>query len=157
VNLSTHHDLSGAEGSTQADAAIDWCWQYRTAVTNFVLSSGWRSAEVAYDDDVGPFGAIGLIGNVKEWVQDLVEEVASSVKKAMVCGTTAHLGRNSFKMGYYATLFPENTNPDVGFRLARSLSPEEHAAFREREAELKALSVREIESLSIEPRPIHSR
>jgi formylglycine-generating enzyme required for sulfatase activity len=132
-------------------AAFEWFQQYRAAIEKVLLDSGTRSAEVAYDDDVGPFGAIGLIGNVKEWVQDIVVEPHTAVKKALVCGTTAHLGINSFRIGYYATLFPENTNPDVGFRLARSLSSEEYAVFQRREAELASLSDGEIENLSVEP------
>jgi formylglycine-generating enzyme required for sulfatase activity len=140
-----------AASDERGAAALEWFRQYRTAVQRVLLDSGTRSTEVAYDDDVGPFGAIGLIGNVKEWVQDIVVEPNSSVKKAIVCGTTAHLGKNSFRIGYYASLFPENTNPDVGFRLARSLSPEEHAGFQRREAELASRSDGEIESLSVEP------
>src|SRR5205814_1107937 len=56
--------------SKEAIAAREWFRCYRDAATAVLLDSGRRSAEVAYDDDVGPFGAIGLIGNVKEWVDD---------------------------------------------------------------------------------------
>src|SRR5205823_902461 len=134
--------------------ALEWFQQYRLAVADVLLYSGRRSAEVAYDDDVGPFGAIGLIGNVKEWVQDIVVEANAAVRKAIVCGATAHLGKNSFQIGYYATLFPENTNPDVGFRLARSLSCEEYAAFQRREAELASIPATEIENFSSNRRTV---
>lgn len=125
--------------SEEAKEAREWFQRYRDAATAVLLDSGRRSAEVAYDDDVGPFGAIGLIGNVKEWVDDLVPEAPSRALKALVCGATAHLGKPSFRIGYYATLFPENTNPDVGFRVARSLADNELKAFTSRETELAAL------------------
>jgi len=128
-----------AIGFTEAIGAQEWFRRYRDAAKDVLLDSGRRSAEVAYDDDVGPLGAIGLIGNVKEWVDDLVSEASSTVPKALVCGATAHLGKPSFRIGYYATLFPENTNPDVGFRVARSLAASELTAFMSRETELAAL------------------
>jgi formylglycine-generating enzyme required for sulfatase activity len=129
-------------------ARFEWFQQYRNAAREVVLDSGRRSAEVAYDDDIGPFGAIGLIGNVKEWVQDIVREHKSDVEKAIVCGTTAHLGLNSFSIGYYATLFPENSNPDLGFRVARSLAPGELDALRHRETALASISDAEIDDFS---------
>jgi len=136
-------DTSDANDLKEAIAAREWFCRYRDAATAVLVDSGRRSAEVAYDDDVGPFGVFGLIGNVKEWVDDLVSEAASKdrkVPKAIVCGATAHLGKPSFRIGYYATLFPENTNPDVGFRIARNLGPGELMAFRSRESELATLS-----------------
>jgi len=128
-----------ANDSPKDNAAQQWFRRYRDAAAEVLLDSGRRSAEVAYDDEAGPFGAIGLIGNVKEWVQDRIEEGSSRTKKALVCGATAHLGKPSFRIGYYATLFPENTNPDVGFRIARSLASSEAAAFEKRERELAKL------------------
>jgi formylglycine-generating enzyme required for sulfatase activity len=115
--------------------ACEWLRQFRAAAKSVLLDSGRRSSEVAFDDDVGPFGVIGLIGNVKEWVDDLVGD-RGGVPKAVVCGGTAHLGLPSFRVGYYATLFPQNTNPDVGFRVARSLTAEEREAFRLRERQI---------------------
>lgn len=122
---------------SEDEQAQQWFHRYRDASAEVLLDSGRRSSEVAYDDEAGPFGAIGLIGNVKEWVQDQIQD---GPKKALVCGATAHLGKPSFRIGYYAALFPENTNPDVGFRIARSLAPTELAAFEKRERELASLT-----------------
>jgi formylglycine-generating enzyme required for sulfatase activity len=116
--------------------AREWFCDYRAASRSVLLDSGRRSAEVAFDEDVGPLGAVGIIGNVKEWVEDIIQESGGIPLKALVCGGTGHLGETSFRVGYYATLFPENTNPDVGFRVARSLSTVERDAFVEREREI---------------------
>jgi formylglycine-generating enzyme required for sulfatase activity len=127
---------------TVGGRARTWFGEYRKATSSVLLATDRRSAEVAYDDEVGPFGAIGLVGNVKEWVNDQVADLAQrgqAKPKALVCGGTAHLAKPSFRIGYFATLFPENTNPDVGFRIARTLSTAELTALTSRERYLAAL------------------
>jgi formylglycine-generating enzyme required for sulfatase activity len=127
---------------TAGGRARTWFREYRKAASSVLLATDRRSAEVAYDDEVGPFDAIGLVGNVKEWVNDQVADVAQrgdAKPKALVCGGTAHLAKPSFRIGYFATLFPENTNPDVGFRIARTLSEAELSALTSRERYLAAL------------------
>jgi formylglycine-generating enzyme required for sulfatase activity len=131
ISSSNHHD------------AINWFNRYRQSTTKVLLDTGRRSNEVGLNDEFTPFAVMGLVGNVKEWVGDLRTDTNDSSKprKGMVFGGTAHLGEDSFLFGYNAQLYPENTNPDVGFRVARSLSHHELSSLRQREACLAELTL----------------
>jgi len=111
---------------------------YRRAVRNVLMDRHHRSSAVAYDDEFSVFGVAGLVGNVKEWVHDTIPSTKTSgpLDVALVLGSTAHLDESSFRFDYFATLFPENTNPDVGFRMARSLSGSELGALKRRQTEV---------------------
>ena len=125
---------------------VKWLRNYRSAAQDVLLNAGKRSSEVGLDEELSPHGVMGLIGNVKEWVGDRILESQNpegkegiAKWKGMVRGGTARLGPGSFLFDYYATLYPENTNPDVGFRIARSLTPDELQALSLRQSELAAL------------------
>lgn len=114
---------------------------YREAAKSVALARRGRSKAVAYEDDFSVFGVAGLVGNVKEWVQDTipVTELDRPPSTALVLGSTAHLDETSFCFEYFANLFPENTNPDVGFRVGRSLSTDELSALDLRQQDLAKL------------------
>ena len=117
---------------------------YQSSAEAVLLKSGNDTKPVLYDEDYSPYGVAGLIGNVKEWVEDRV----GGGSKALLRGTTSHLGRESFQFRYSAALFLENSNPDQGFRVARSLSDREIKLLRMREQELALLQVETMKSQS---------
>jgi formylglycine-generating enzyme required for sulfatase activity len=116
-------------------------WNYRSAARSVALARHGRSKAVAYEDDFSVFGIAGLVGNVKEWVHDTIpaDRGGKPLSSALVLGSTAHLDETSFSFEYFANLFPENTNPDIGFRVGRSLSTDELSALDLRQQELATL------------------
>jgi formylglycine-generating enzyme required for sulfatase activity len=113
----------------------------RASMEDTQLESGKHIGPVL-EDELLDSGVSGLVGNVKEWVDDgeLDNGAANGVVlKHVIAGATAFLGMDSFKFGYYASLFSQNTNPDVGFRVARSLDRAELLAIEERERQLAAI------------------
>ncbi len=77
-------------------------------------------------DEQNIFGITGLIGNVREWVdRSKVEEIKSHRDLGFIKGATWLLGKDGFDFNNLNSVFAENTNLDVGFRIARSLSASE--------------------------------
>jgi formylglycine-generating enzyme required for sulfatase activity len=89
-------------------------------------------------DEPNDFGISGLMGNVREWCQDTPEGATSAIER-LVVGATGFLGEDTFDFDYKTPLYPRNTNPDVGFRIARSLSADDCDALDARQNELKQL------------------
>ncbi|RYD73587.1 MAG: hypothetical protein EOP84_21300 [Verrucomicrobiaceae bacterium] len=86
------------------------------------------------------FGVFGIIGNVKEWVNDtLLSKSPKEKRQRLILGGSRNLGEASYSFWYFSTLFPENTNPDVGFRVARHLSRQEIELLARNEASLASL------------------
>ncbi len=56
-----------------------------------------------------------------------VEGIPEDAMRVLM-GATAQVGRANFSFEYWMALIGQNTNPDVGFRIARSLSEAEHEA-----------------------------
>jgi formylglycine-generating enzyme required for sulfatase activity len=80
----------------------------------------WTSVE-------NDFGVYGMLGNVREWADTLrgFEKPADDGDcLCQVMGATSALGHETFRFDYEGIpLSPRNTNPDVGFRWARNVSP----------------------------------
>jgi formylglycine-generating enzyme required for sulfatase activity len=62
----------GLAGASLQDAAAWWFWRYRNSSESILLNSGNETKPVLYDEEFSPFAVAGLIGNVKEWVEDVV-------------------------------------------------------------------------------------
>jgi len=131
-------DGIGPEMKMKTQESLTWLSSYRSAATQVLLDTGKRSNEVGLNDEFTPFAVMGLVGNVKEWVGDRPEDIVAKPRqwKGQVYGGTAYLGADSFVFGYRAELYPENTNPDVGIRAARSLSQKEVDLLKKREAHI---------------------
>jgi hypothetical protein len=84
-------------------------------------------------DPFNPMGISGMMGNVKEWCDDLA---GTEHDKRPILGATSYLGETSFHYDYGMVLFLQNTNPDVGFRIARPLSDGDIEVLHTREEEL---------------------
>ncbi|MFA5033924.1 MAG: SUMF1/EgtB/PvdO family nonheme iron enzyme [bacterium] len=106
-----------------------------------LLDSGKAHTDV-FLDEANDLGVSGLIGNVREWCHD-TESVgvpsASAVSKRLILGATGYLGEATFNFNYCPPLNPQNTNPDVGFRVARSLLEAECRTLQTREEQIAAL------------------
>ncbi|MCW2275296.1 SUMF1/EgtB/PvdO family nonheme iron enzyme [Rhodoblastus acidophilus] len=89
------------------------------------------------EGDFPTLGVLGLVGNVKEWCDDQLHFDGTAKPEHMILGASAALGERSFRFDYAMALFPENTNPDVGFRVARSLSAKEISSLKRRRDELR--------------------
>lgn len=94
-----------------------------------LLDTGKQQFEVTFDEP-NDLGVSSLIGNVREWCDDPAERAEtgeSGPDQRLVLGATGYLGWHTFdfERKYRAPLYPRNTNPDVGFRIARSLTAHE--------------------------------
>jgi len=130
----------------RGDIVHERAWrEYQEAqqiMRRILLDTGKQSYRVLYDEP-NELGVSGLMGNVREWCDDRVEYAEDSPDRVIqrpVLGATGSLGENTFDLNleYSAPLYPRNTNPDVGFRLARSLRPSEVDTLRDRENEIAA-------------------
>lgn len=71
------------------------------------------------------FGVYGLMGNVREWVDDSSKTVLTKFDEQIVKGMGWLLGNEGLKFRHSSPLIAQNTNVDLGFRIARSLSDDE--------------------------------
>ncbi len=79
-------------------------------------------------DNPDNFGTYGTMGNVREWVdrnEKDEDEFIRTKKKMPIKGATWLLGEDGFDFDHLGEVYAENTNFDVGFRVARSLTTEE--------------------------------
>ncbi len=105
-----------------------------------LLDTGKQQYEVTFDEP-NDLGVSSLIGNVREWCDDAAETAETGERgpsQRLVLGATGYLGRHTFdfERKYRAPLYPRNTNPDVGFRLARSLTAGEKRTLEIRQQQL---------------------
>ena len=79
----------------------------------------WTSVE-------NDFGVYGMIGNVREWADTGTEfEEEADASRCQIMGSSSALGPETFLYDFPGIkLYPGNTNPDVGFRWARSVPGE---------------------------------
>lgn len=124
----------------------------RSALENFdraqnimrriLVNSAKNQTDVLYDEP-NDFGVSGLMGNVREWCNDEATTRAGSYpiegSERLILGATGYLGDATFAFDYATPLYPRNTNPDVGFRVARSLQQDELRLLQERQAEIATL------------------
>jgi formylglycine-generating enzyme required for sulfatase activity len=100
-----------------------------------------QSGDVLHDEP-NDFGIAGQIGKVREWCDSSPTrsegDSNSEPAQRLVLGAAGNLDESTFNFEYETPLYPRNTNPDVGFRVARTLGPEEVAILREREAAIAA-------------------
>lgn len=133
-------------GSKSPPGVIDHAaWKryarYQQVMRAVLLGAGKQAREVLYDEP-NDYGVSGLVGNVREWCQDSANGEGVETER-LILGATGFLGEETFDFEYKTSLYPRNTNPDVGFRVARSL----------RLSDIKALRRREIEIASLEAEP----
>lgn len=116
-------ELWGSRRETEGfetDEEASWHWlrtwrhMYRKVLKNMP-----KEHIPVLSDPFGPLGTSGMMGNVKEWCHDLCDR---NVGRRAILGATSYLGERSFDFNYGISLFPQNTNPDVGFRICKPLS-----------------------------------
>jgi formylglycine-generating enzyme required for sulfatase activity len=107
-------------------------------VVKAILLDPYKQSGDVVHDEPNDFGVAGLIGNVREWCHSTQgeesQEAAEAVAQRLILGATGYLGESTFNFEYEAPLYPRNTNPDVGFRVSRTLSSNEVEVLRAREA-----------------------
>lgn len=112
-------------------------------VMRAILVDPYKQSGDVLHDEPNDFGVAGLIGNVREWCDSSTTEYSSDggsePTQRLVLGATGYLGESTFNFDYETPLYPRNTNPDVGFRVARSLGPEEVEVLRKRETVIASL------------------
>lgn len=108
-----------------------------------ILLDPYKQSGDVLHDEPNDFGVAGLVGNVREWCDSAPSgrraERESEPAQRLILGATGYLGESTFNFEYEAPLYPRNTNPDVGFRVARTLRLEEIKALRRREELIAAL------------------
>lgn len=117
------------------------CGLYKSeqkVMRKILMGSGKQAREVLFDE-ANIFGVAGLIGNVREWCHDRSSRTEQRSREHLISGATGYLGKSTLNFDYEAELFPRNTNPDVGFRVACSLDATEVALLRDREAAIANL------------------
>jgi formylglycine-generating enzyme required for sulfatase activity len=127
--------------AAQPDSAAEvdsreWMRKWRDDYHSAVLAMPKEHIPVLMDPFT-PLGTSGMMGNVKEWCHD---PAGLAKDKRPILGTTSYLGERSFNYDYGMTLFPQNTNPDVGFRICRPLSQAQTHLLRGREEQLEHLT-----------------
>lgn len=127
---------SSGDGVADEDASNRY-EQAQHVMRKILLDTGKQAVDVLYDE-LNDFGLSGMMGNVREWCDDQPEDEDSS-KGRLVLGATGSLGESTFNFEYSTPLYPENTNPDVGFRVARSLLSGELDSLRLRQVEIASL------------------
>lgn len=133
----------GAGGGSQKPPRVvnDAAWaryvRYQEVMRAVLLGTGKQAREVLYDEP-NDYGVSGLVGNVREWCQDTKNGEAEKTER-LILGATGFLGEDTFDFEYKTSLYPRNTNPDVGLRVARSLRPSDIKVLRRREIEIATL------------------
>ena len=109
-------------------SAVTRYLEARRVMRAILLDPYKQSGDVVHDEP-NDFGVAGLIGNVREWCHSGPSQQAgradASSDQRLILGATGYLGESTFNFEYEAPLYPRNTNPDVGFRIARTMSPSE--------------------------------
>ena len=118
------------------DGSQRWLERWRSVYKDVLLRVSKEHLRVL-SDPFGPLGTSGLMGNVKEWCHDAI---GNNGDERAILGATGYLGEASFAFDYGTSLFPRNTNPDVGFRVCRSVTDDEKELLRARERQLGKLS-----------------
>jgi formylglycine-generating enzyme required for sulfatase activity len=106
---------------------IEFPWEVfddpgKGAICKRLMDARGDATEPVLSDVLNDFGISGQMGNVREWCNDSPEEDPS---KRLILGSTMTWGLDSMKFRQRFAIYPYNTNPDVGFRVARSLSARE--------------------------------
>jgi len=70
-------------------------------------------------------GVYGLMGNVREWVDDSDISIITSTTKQYIKGAAWLTTREGLNFNYSQKLLAQNTNPDVGFRIVKNISSAE--------------------------------
>lgn len=81
------------------------------------------STDEVKDEKANIFGVYGLIGNVREWINS--DEPINLESKCKIRGATWLLGEKGFKFEHFNEVLAQNTNLDVGFRIAKSTSKDD--------------------------------
>jgi len=114
-------------GERPPNVVNDTAWsryaRCQQVMRSVLLGAGKQAREVLYDEP-NDYGVSGLVGNVREWCQDTIGRGGVETER-LILGATGFLGEETFDFEYKTSLYPRNTNPDVGFRVARSLSADE--------------------------------
>ena len=130
-------------GSEIKDENARQCYlDAQKAMRKILLDPYKQSGNVVHDES-NEFGVAGQIGNVREWCDssshEYINESKPELTQRLILGATGYLGESTFNLKYEASLYPRNTNPDVGFRIARTLRQEEIEILRERESAIASL------------------
>ena len=72
------------------------------------------------------YGVYGLMGNVREWVDNPKLEKITQYGEQLIKGMGWLLGEEGFEFKTTYTLIAQNNNVDVGFRIARNLTNSEN-------------------------------
>jgi len=90
-------------------------------IKNDLLKRQELTSEVK-DGKANIFGIYGMMGNVREWVNS-EESVIGIKSECKIKGATWLLGEKGFKFEHMNKIMAQNTNLDVGFRVAKSFDP----------------------------------
>ena len=134
--------IGGEEGT---EGPVARYVEARRVMRKILLDPYKQSGDVVHDEP-NDFGVAGLIGNVREWCDSRpsqqVARVDADSGQRLILGATGYLGESTFNFNYEAPLYPRNTNPDVGFRIARTMSPSEVEVLEARQGAIARLETK---------------
>jgi len=88
-------------------------------------SDNLKTTNSVMGENPNKYGIYGLIGNVREWVDNVKTTELTIYDKQIIKGMGWLLGEEGFEFEHKTNLIAQNNNIDVGFRIARNLKPEE--------------------------------
>lgn len=131
-DVETWRSKRESEGASPAeDASWHWFNEWRKVYKEVFLTIPKEHSPPLSSQ--GTLGTSGMMNNVKEWCHEICGQ---NLNRRAILGDTFYLGERSLSFDYGIALFPQNTNPDVRFRLCRPLSDAEIAVLASREAEI---------------------
>lgn len=103
---------------------------------NKLLSEGTSSFPIRFEKP-NDYGIFGLWGNVREWVNKSMISKVNGQDYSIIKGSTWLLNEDGFLIGNKEEVFAQNTNFDVGFRVAKSLDTSERKLYAKSRREFK--------------------
>lgn len=119
--------LAASEGNSEAETVLDLCVDDRDKdrIKRKFFTGDVNSTSPVKSENPNKYGVYGLMGNVREWVDNPDRITLLKFDEQIIKGMGWLLGEEGFEFNHSTTLFAQNNNVDVGFRIARSLTKEE--------------------------------
>jgi formylglycine-generating enzyme required for sulfatase activity len=119
--------FAASQGNMNADSLLDFCSddKEKSKIKKRFFSSEFKTTSSVKSENPNIFGVYGLMGNVREWVDDPTVDELTEHTHQLIKGMGWLLGEEGFKFNHKTSIMAQNNNVDVGFRIARSLSKEE--------------------------------
>lgn len=119
--------FAASQGNMSAESLLDFCMDVKekNKLRKKFFSNEFKTTSSVKSENPNNFGVYGLMGNVREWVDNPEVNELTEHTHQLIKGMGWLLGEEGFKFNHKTSIMAQNNNVDVGFRIARSLSKEE--------------------------------